>query len=120
MGKKQLTFPQRMRLVNLALSHGPEAAAREMALNPSTAYYWLKRYEEERYEEGGTQELKSRPRGKARERKVTQEVEARLVALHQENPSRSAAKVARLYEEEEGIRLHRNTVLLTLKKGVLS
>ena len=115
MGKKQLTFPQRMRLVNLALSHGPEAAAREMAVNPSTAYYWLKRYEE-----GGTQELKSRPRGKARERKVTQEVEARLVALHQENPSRSAAKVARLYEEEEGIRLHRNTVLLTLKKGVLS
>jgi len=40
------------------------------------------------------------------------------VALHQENPSRSAAKVARRYEEESGLRLHRNTVLRALKSGV--
>jgi transposase len=115
MGKKNLTFPQKMRLVNLALSQGPEAAAREMGVNPSTAYKWLKRYEE-----GGTQNLKSRPRGKPREKKVTQEVEARLLDLHQENPARSGAKVARLYAEEGGLKLHRNTVLAVLKKGVQS
>lgn len=115
MGKKNLSFAQKMRLVNLALSYGPEAAAREMAVNPSTAYKWLKRYEE-----GGAENLKTRPRGKPRERKVTQEVQAKLLELHQENPVRSAAKVARLYEETTGNKLHRNTVLVTLKKVVPS
>jgi hypothetical protein len=56
------------------------------------------------------------PRGRPREKKLTQEVQADLLELHQDNPRRSAAKVARLYEEKGGVKLHRNTVLAVLKK----
>jgi transposase-like protein len=112
MGKKHLTFPERMRLVNPALGRDPEATARAMGENPSTTYHWLKCYKA-----GGTESLRGLPRGKPREKKVTQEVHSRLHKLHQENPSRSAAKAASLYEAEVGRKLHRNTVLLALKKG---
>jgi hypothetical protein len=38
MGRKQLSFGERMRLVDLALQQGPEAVTRLMGVNPSTAY----------------------------------------------------------------------------------
>jgi len=100
-----------MRLVNLARQYGPAAAARELAVSRDTAYRWLARYEE-----GGTENLHARPRGKPLPKAVTPQVAERLAALHAENPRRSAAKVARLYEAESGQPVHRSTVWAVLTK----
>jgi transposase len=100
-----------MRLVNLARQYGPTAAARELEVSRDTVYHWLARYEQ-----GGTESLHPRPRGKPLPKTVTPEVGERLAALHAENPRRSAAKVARLYEAETRRPLHRSTVWAVLKK----
>jgi transposase len=110
--KRRLTFAEKMRLVNLALHYGPSEAARELEVSRETVYLWLGRYEE-----GGSENLRSRPRGKSEPRTVTPEVHERLMALKKENPKRSAAKVARLYQEECGLKVHRGTVWAKLKKG---
>ncbi len=110
--RRRLTFAEKMRVVNLALHYGPTEAAREMEVSRDTVYLWLGRYEE-----GGTENLRTRPRGKSEPRTVTPEVRERLMALKEENPKRSAAKVARLYQEESGLKVHRGTVWATLKKG---
>lgn len=101
-----------MRLVNLVFHYGPSVAAREMDVTRDTAYHWMARYEE-----GGTENLRTRPRGKAQPRTVTPEVRQRLLELKEENLKRSAAKVARLYQEESGLKVHRTTVWSVLKKG---
>ncbi len=54
------TFPEKMRLVNLARSYGVTAATEEMGTSRKTVYYWLRRYEE-----GSTENLRVKPRGKA-------------------------------------------------------
>ena len=100
-----------MRLVNLARQYGPTAAARELRVSRDTAYRWLMRYEA-----GGTENLQTRPRGKPLPKSVTPAVAARLVALHAENPRRSAAKVARVYEAQTQQPIHRSTVWAVLKK----
>jgi transposase len=76
-----------------------------------TAHYWLARYEA-----GGSESLRARPRGKAVPRTVTPAVRARVLALKDESPKRSAAKVARVYAAESGERIHRSTVWAVLKK----
>lgn len=99
-------------MVNLALHYGPSQAARTMQVSRDTAYYWLKRFEE-----GGSDALVARPRGKSEPRTLTAEVRQRLLELKAQNPARSAAKVGRLYEEESGLRVHRTSVWAVLKKG---
>ena len=99
-------------MVNLAFHYGVTAAARGMEVARDTVYYW-----QGRYEEGGTENLRARPRGKAEPRTVTEEVRERLFELKGENPKRSTAKIARLYEEERGLKIDRSTVWRALKKG---
>lgn len=110
--RRRLTFSEKMRLVNLTSHYGISAAAREMEVSRDTVYLWLGRYEE-----GGSENLRTRPRGKAEPRTLTPKVRQRLLGLKEENPKRSAAKVARLYEEESGLKVHRATVWAVLKKG---
>jgi transposase len=98
-------------VVNLARHAGPTAAARERPVSRGTVYHWLARYEA-----GGTENLHPRPRGKPLPQTVTPAVAKRLVALHAENPRRSAAKVARIYEAETQQPLQRSTVWAVLKK----
>jgi len=110
--RRRLSFAEKLRLVNLARQYGTTAAAREIGVSRQTASSWLGRYEE-----GGSENLRTRPRGKAVPRTVTPAVRARLLALKDENPRRSAAKVARVYAAESGERIHRSTVWAVLKKG---
>ena len=109
---RRLTFAEKLRLVNLAEHYGPSEAARQMEVDRQTVYLWLGRYEQ-----GGSQALGSLPRGKQEPRTVTPEVRARLLELKNENPKRSSPKVARLYEQESGLKIHRTTVWAVLKKG---
>jgi transposase len=109
---RRLSLAEKLRVVNLARHYGPGEAARQMEVDRQTVYLWLGRYEE-----GGSEALRSLPRGKQEPRTVTPEVKARLLALKEENPKRSSPKVARLYEEESGLRVHRTTVWAVLKKG---
>ncbi len=110
--RRRLSFAEKMRLVNLALHYGPQAAAQELEVCRDTVYYWLARYEQ-----GGTENLRPKPRGKATARTVTPQVRQRLMQLKEENPKRSAAKVARLFEAETHKGIHRGTVWAALKKG---
>lgn len=110
--RRRLTYAQKLRLVNLAQHYGPTEAARQMEVDRQTVYLWLKRYEE-----GGSENLRTRPRGKQEPRTVTPEVRDRLLELKAENPKRSSAKVGRLYEQESKLRIHRTTVWSVLKKG---
>jgi transposase len=110
--RRRLSLPEKLRLINLAEHYGPSEAARELGVGRDTAYYWLKRYKE-----GGSEALGPRPRGKAEPRTVTPLVRKRLLELKDEQPKRSSAKVARLYEAESKLRIHRTTVWSVLKKG---
>ncbi len=110
--RRRLTFAEKMRLVNLAQHYGPTEAARQMEVDRQTVYLWLGRYEE-----GGSENLRTRPRGKQEPRTVTPEVRQRLLELKAQNPRRSSAKVGRLYEQESKLRIHRTTVWSVLKKG---
>ena len=110
--RRRLQFAEKLRLVNLAHHYGPTRAAQEMGVGRDTVYYWLGRYEA-----GGSENLRTRRRGKQEARTVTPEVRERLLALKAEQPKRSSAKVARLYTEESGLRIHRSTVWAVLKKG---
>jgi transposase len=109
--RRRLTFAEKLRLVNLARHAGPSATARALQVSRDTVYHWLTRYEE-----GGTENLHARPRGKPVPKTVTPAVADRLGALHAENPRRSAAKVARLYEAQTQQSVHRSTVWAVLKK----
>jgi transposase len=110
--RRRLTCAEKRRLVNLAQHDGVTEAARALEVRRDTVYYWLRRFEE-----GGSENLRPRPRGAGTPRSVPPEVRARLLALKEENPQRSAPKVARLYQQESGQRLHRVTVWTVLKKG---
>ncbi len=110
--RRRLTFAEKMRLVNLAQQYGVTEAARALEVRRDTVYYWLRRFEE-----GGSENLQPRPRGAGKPRSVPPAVRDRLLALKAENPQRSAPKVARLYQQESGQRLHRVTVWAVLKKG---
>lgn len=109
---RRLSLAEKLRLVNLARHYGPSEAARQMEVDRQTVYLWLGRYEQ-----GGSDALSSLPRGKQEPRTVTPEVKARLLGLKRENPRRSSPKIARLYEDESGLKVHRTTVWAVLKKG---
>jgi len=110
--RQRLSLAQKLRLVNLAEHYRPTEASRELGVGRDTVYYWRRRYQE-----GGSEALRTRPRGKAEPRTVTPEVKQRLLELKAENPKRSSAKVARLFEEESKLRIHRTTVWSVLNKG---
>ena len=110
--RRRLSLAEKLRLVNLAQHYGPSEAARQMEVDRQTVYLWVGRYER-----GGSQALASLPRGKQEPRTVTPEVKARLLELKGENPKRSSPKVARLYQEETGLKIDRTTVWAVLKKG---
>ncbi len=109
---RRLSFAEKLRLVNLAEHYGPSEAARQMEVDRQTVYHWV-----ERYQAGGSQALQSLPRGKQEPRTVTPEVRKRLLEIKDENPQRSSPKVARLYQEETGLKIHRTTAWSVLRKG---
>ncbi len=99
--------------MNLARQYGTTGAAREIGVSRQTACSWLSRYEA-----GGGENLRTGPRGKAVPRPVTPAVRARLLALKEANPRRSAAKAARVHAAESGERIHRSAAWAVLNKGL--